>query len=195
MNRLPITSINGMSAVLFGCLFAAQASLVVISPILTRIAADFDVSAGPRDSFERSPAGWPVSSPWRSWWAGTGVASARSLRAASDCSPSARWIARLRPPWPRSRPRRSPSAEEWHWSWPEVWLRQRHGPRPVSAAAELLAYAGWTGGLIYAGAVFADVHGASISSIGVLLGIGAAAYIPATSSLDDGWGNMPAPWW
>lgn len=46
MNRLPITSINGMSAVLFGCLFAAQASLVVISPILTRIAADFDVSAG-----------------------------------------------------------------------------------------------------------------------------------------------------
>jgi predicted MFS family arabinose efflux permease len=46
------------------------------------------------------------------------------------------------------------------------------------AVAELLAYAGWTGVLIYAGALFTRLYEVSIGTVGLLLGVGAVAYLP-----------------
>jgi predicted MFS family arabinose efflux permease len=48
------------------------------------------------------------------------------------------------------------------------------------AVAELLAYAAWSGVLVYAGALFIESYGTSLSHVGVSLGLGAAAYIPGT---------------
>jgi len=48
------------------------------------------------------------------------------------------------------------------------------------AVAELLAYAGWAGVLVYAGALFSEVYGTSAGTIGLLLGVGAIAYLPGT---------------
>lgn len=45
------------------------------------------------------------------------------------------------------------------------------------ALGELLAFSAWAGILVYAGAVFAS-YGAGSGTIGVLLGVGAVAYIP-----------------
>jgi predicted MFS family arabinose efflux permease len=46
------------------------------------------------------------------------------------------------------------------------------------AAAELLAYAGWTAILLYAGALLSDAYDLSIGTTGLLLGLGAVAYLP-----------------
>lgn len=43
--------------------------------------------------------------------------------------------------------------------------------------SELLANAAWAGTLVYAGALFAEVHGTSASATGVLLAVAAAAYV------------------
>jgi DHA1 family inner membrane transport protein len=48
------------------------------------------------------------------------------------------------------------------------------------ALGEALAYAAWSGVLVYAGALFVESYGTSRSGVGVLLGVGAAAYIPGT---------------
>ena len=48
------------------------------------------------------------------------------------------------------------------------------------AIGELLAYAAWSGVLVYAGALFVESYGASLVSVGAALGLGAAAYIPGT---------------
>jgi predicted MFS family arabinose efflux permease len=44
-------------------------------------------------------------------------------------------------------------------------------------ASELFANAAWAGTLVYAGALFAEVHGTSASATGILLAIAAVAYI------------------
>jgi predicted MFS family arabinose efflux permease len=44
-------------------------------------------------------------------------------------------------------------------------------------ASELFANAAWAGTLVYAGALFAEVHGTSTSATGVLLALAAAAYV------------------
>ncbi len=46
------------------------------------------------------------------------------------------------------------------------------------AAAEMLAYAGWTAVLVYAGALFAGTYGTRAGATGILLGLAAAAYVP-----------------
>lgn len=44
-------------------------------------------------------------------------------------------------------------------------------------ASELFANAAWAGTLVYAGALFAEVHGTSASATGVLLAVAAVAYV------------------
>lgn len=61
---------------------------------------------------------------------------------------------------------------------PRHRLLVRHPGVGRWAVGELLAYAGWAGLLTYAGAMFTDAHGASSATAGLLLGLGAAAYIP-----------------
>jgi MFS transporter, DHA1 family, inner membrane transport protein len=46
------------------------------------------------------------------------------------------------------------------------------------AAGELLAYAAWSGTLLYSGTLFVDSYGMSVESVGLVLGVGAAAYFP-----------------
>ena len=48
------------------------------------------------------------------------------------------------------------------------------------AVGELLAYAAWSGVLVFAGALFVESYGTSPSTVGVALAAGAAAYIPGT---------------
>ena len=56
----------------------------------------------------------------------------------------------------------------------------RRGPVAGWAVGELLAFAGWGGTLVYAGALFVESHGLSPRDTGVLLGIAALAYFPGT---------------
>jgi DHA1 family inner membrane transport protein len=247
-------SVGSTYAVLFGSLFTAQASLVVLSPILPQVAADLqvttaaagqlravsglaaaavavailragcrrgllDVLAGglglillgttasafaptflalaaaqiilgagvaltltggltatavwiPADSRGRAlswallgqPAAWIIGLPlagvlgdrsWRLAWLVPLAAGAATLAAVlhSHRHPSAA------PAAARSSPARRAEVLTW-------------------AAAELLAYAGWTGVLVYVGALFAQAYGTSIGTTGVLLGVGALAYLP-----------------
>lgn len=46
------------------------------------------------------------------------------------------------------------------------------------ATSELLAFTAWGGALVYAGAVFIEEYGVSVGSTGIILGIGAALYLP-----------------
>ena len=48
------------------------------------------------------------------------------------------------------------------------------------AAGELLAFAGWGGTLVFAGAVFVESYGLSPRTTGLLLGLAAVAYFPGT---------------
>lgn len=48
------------------------------------------------------------------------------------------------------------------------------------AAGETVAYAAWGGALLYAGALLVESYDASVATVGIALGVGAAAYIPGT---------------
>jgi predicted MFS family arabinose efflux permease len=48
------------------------------------------------------------------------------------------------------------------------------------ALSEVLAYAAWSGVLVYSGALFVESYGTSAAAVGLALGVGAAAYIPGT---------------
>jgi predicted MFS family arabinose efflux permease len=46
------------------------------------------------------------------------------------------------------------------------------------SARELLAYSAWVGTLVFVGALFVESYGLSVAATGVVLGVGAAAYVP-----------------
>jgi predicted MFS family arabinose efflux permease len=54
------------------------------------------------------------------------------------------------------------------------------------ALGEVLAFSAWSGTLVYAGAMFATSYGAGPAAVGLVLGAGAAAYLP---------GNLAARRW
>jgi predicted MFS family arabinose efflux permease len=56
------------------------------------------------------------------------------------------------------------------------WLRRPGVAR--WAAGELLAYSAWSATLVFAGALFATTYGAGPLAVGIVLGAGAAAYLP-----------------
>lgn len=107
------------------------------------------------------PAAWIIGLPiigilgesgWRLAWLVPSVAGAVTLAAVLRCPPEA---ASVRAP--------RTSLQRGVVTW---------------AVAELLAYAGWTGILIYAGTLFTGLYGASVGTVGLLLGVGAVAYLP-----------------
>lgn len=54
-----------------------------------------------------------------------------------------------------------------------------HEPRVARwAVGEFLAYSAWTGTLVFSGALFVESYGATPRVVGLLLAIGAAAYVP-----------------
>ncbi|MGH2734978.1 MAG: MFS transporter [Actinomycetota bacterium] len=48
------------------------------------------------------------------------------------------------------------------------------------ALGELLAYSAWSAALVYAGALFAESYGLSVSHVSLVLAAGATAYVPGT---------------
>jgi MFS transporter, DHA1 family, inner membrane transport protein len=58
--------------------------------------------------------------------------------------------------------------------------RHLYRDRAVSgwAIGEMLAFAGWSGTLVYCGALFVDFYGASPATVGLILASGAIAYFP-----------------
>ena len=53
-----------------------------------------------------------------------------------------------------------------------------HRSVPAWTIGEMLAYAAWSGVLVYVGALFVESYGTSPSRVGIALGLGAAAYLP-----------------
>jgi DHA1 family inner membrane transport protein len=48
------------------------------------------------------------------------------------------------------------------------------------AFGELMAYAAWSGIMVYSGSLFLETYGASAGTVGLILGFGALAYFPST---------------
>jgi predicted MFS family arabinose efflux permease len=46
------------------------------------------------------------------------------------------------------------------------------------SCGELLAYSGWAGCLVFVGALFVESYGLSLTATGLVLGVGALAYVP-----------------
>jgi predicted MFS family arabinose efflux permease len=115
------------------------------------------------------PAAWVVGMPaigivaehgWRSAFVAVpAVAAVASLLALATRPPDA--------PAPVSRP-------------PALRVLLRDRQVAGWAWGELLAYSGWSGILVFAGALMIEAHGASASTAGVLLGAAALAYFPST---------------
>lgn len=75
----------------------------------------------------------------------------------------------------RSAPRSEPSAAH-----ANLRAAMREPGVAAWSAGELLGYAGWSSALVYVGAHLAETYGASPGTIGAVLGLGAAAYVPGT---------------
>lgn len=80
--------------------------------------------------------------------------------------------------------RRAPAGRGAARSGDRRWLL--HPPVARWALGEVLAFSAWSATLVYAGALFAASYGAGPAQVGLVLGVGAAAYLP---------GNFAArPW-
>lgn len=243
------------SAVLFWCLFAAQASLLVLSPILPQVAAEFQVSTsaaaqlrsvsgitagvvalfvaarGGRYSLSRllvlglallaastaASAAAPTFALLLAAQVPLGIGLALVLSGALAASEAwatdgqgtkvLSWALVGQPvAWIVGQPLVGwVAGVDWRWAWIAVpfaasvgalWatvvrretpegalecdpggLWRRRGVRPW-AVGELAAFSAWAGTLVFAGAFFIEVYGASVEATGLVLGIIAAAYLP-----------------
>lgn len=246
---------RAVSAVLFICLFAAQAGAIALSPVLAEVARDLDVStaaAGQLRTFGALVAGVTALMLGR---LGARLALGQQLLAgsmllglgslASATGPGFGWLAAAQVPlgggigvlttaatlaaaeWvpPEHRAKTlswaligQPAA--WivgmplvgavgDWGWRYAWLvlplaaallagaavAPRVDSQPPSSvpmrlraslgapglvrwiAAELLANSAWAGTLVYSGALFVESYGASTGVTGVVLAVGAGAYV------------------
>jgi DHA1 family inner membrane transport protein len=248
---------RGVATLLFAALFAAQAAVIALAPVLSRVAADLGVStavAGQlRTLLGLAAGGAALALPLLSRYAslrrlmlggtlalaggslasaaapglvtlaaaqvaiglGVGaVVSAATAAAAGWTAPEHRthvlaWALAGQPAaWIVGMPLVGALGEvSWRLAWlalpfaaallaalllarrPEEAATEAAGPpgqllealrdRRVArwAAAELLASCGWTGTLVYAGALFVESYGTSATVTGVLLAFGAAAYL------------------
>lgn len=256
-HRAPRSS-SGLSpsVVLFACLFAAQASVLVLSPILPDIAAEFGMSTATAaqlrsisgltaglSAFVVAAAGDRVA--LRSLlYAGLGLLAVAStgsalapsflalvvthvliglalsfvvsgaLAASEAWAPAGEqtrtlsWALIGQPvAWVVGQPLVGLVGDVgWRWAWAAVplssslvalaivrardrtvsvrhgvadplGLRSLPGLRPW-ALGELLAFSAWGGTLVYAGAFFVETYDVTTGVAGMLLGIGAAAYLP-----------------
>jgi MFS transporter, DHA1 family, inner membrane transport protein len=242
------------AAVLFLCMFAAQGALIVLSPILPAVAADFDVSTAvgaqlrslsglvaggvalwfgvrsrPRPlrqvlivgtailaASTAASAAAPSFAVLAVSQVGVGVALALllsgALAAAGEWAPertakTLSWALVGQPvAWIVGLPLVGAAAEvSWRLGWlvlpcaaslvalgalalrppdavprapadePSLW---RQPGTKGWAAGELLAYGGWAGTLVFAGALFIESYGISTAVVGLLLALVAAAYLP-----------------
>ncbi|HEX6359298.1 MFS transporter [Actinophytocola sp.] len=253
------SSNNGLTmksptATLFGCLFAGQSGLLVLTPVLSDVARDFGVSTAAAGQL-RSVSGAVAALVALGLLAGrrrwnlrdllaAGLTSIAIASVASAVAPTFEVLATaqvilgagmalvlaagLAAParWAEDGERATVLAwalngQPAAWvvgmpivgvlgahSWRLIWLlplvasavaltgvraRGRDEPEPAAvgsplrrpgvarwAAAELLAFAGWAGVLVYTGSLVTDAHGVSVTTAGAALGAGAAAYIVGT---------------
>jgi predicted MFS family arabinose efflux permease len=244
------------SAVLFAVLFAAQASILVLSPILAQVAADFGVATstaaqlrsvsgvtagiaalivavtgGRRrlssllsggllllaagslgsavaPSFGVLVAAQSVIGLGLAMVLSGGLAASESWAAAGESARVLSWALVGQPvAWIVGQPVVGwVAGSDWRWAWvavpfasslaallvvaardrasgdegrgcDPVGLWRQPGVKPW-AIGELLGFAAWGGTLVYAGAFFVETYGASVGLTGLILGAGAAAYLP-----------------
>ena len=243
------------SAVLFVVLFAAQASILVLSPILPQVAADFGVAtstaaqlrsvsgvtagiaalvvavtggrfrlssllstglllaAGSMGSalaptFAVLVAAQSVIGLGLAMVLSGGLAASESWAADGESARVLSWALIGQPvAWIVGQPVVGwVAGTDWRWAWVAVpfvsslvalavvAVRDRsagdegRGCDPVGlwrqpgvkpwAIGELLGFSAWGGTLVYAGAFFVETYGASVGLTGLILGAGAAAYLP-----------------
>ncbi len=253
------SSANGghgaVSAVLFLCLFAAQAGAIALSPVLAEVARDLDVSTaaagqlrtiaglvagvtalalgrlGARVALGRqllggslllalgslasaaAPGIGPLAAAQVPVGAGIGILTTAGTLAAAEWVPRERRAATLSwaligqpAAWIVGMPLLGAVGERsWRWAWLALPLaaalvagaavaRRGSAPRASRAparlraaleapglarwlAAELLANSAWAGTLVYSGALFVESYGASTAVTGVVLALGAGAYV------------------
>jgi MFS transporter, DHA1 family, inner membrane transport protein len=248
-------SVGAPSVVLFLCMFAAQAALLVLSPILPRVAADLGVTTSTAAQL-RSVSGIVAGgvAVWLAMWAprralrptlaagllllaastaasaaaptfavlaaaqvGVGVALALllsgALTAAGEWTPATQsktlsWALVGQPAaWIVGMPLAGAVAVvSWRYAWlalpfaasvvalvalsarpadPAVQVTRSDEPSLWShrgsrgwAFGELVAYGGWAGTLVFAGALFLESYGVSTATVGLVLGGVAVAYLP-----------------
>ena len=127
------------------------------------------------------PSAWVVGMPavgllatldWRWGWALVPLAAAAAYVTlpSARATTSAQSVAAAEPEACRRSAWRDPRVKRW-------------------AFGELMAFAGWGGTLVYAGALFADSYGLGVDTIGILFGFIALSYFPgafwARRHLDD----------
>ncbi|HEY1335695.1 MAG TPA: MFS transporter, partial [Myxococcaceae bacterium] len=112
------------------------------------------------------PAAWVVGQPL------VGVVASVDWRYAFVAVPFAGTVLAMIATW--TRPRDPPVAT----AQPRVLGLLKEPLLAGWAGGELLAYAAWSGTLLYSGTLFVDSYGMSVERVGVLLGVGAAAYFP-----------------
>jgi predicted MFS family arabinose efflux permease len=261
-----------VSAVLFLCLFAAQAGTIALSPVLVEVARDLDVSTAAAGQLRTvaglvagatalalcrlatrvgpgrqllagsillafgsvlsaaAPGIGPLAVAQVPVGAGIGVLTTAGTLAAAEWVPLEHrsavlsWALIGQPcAWIVGMPLLGVAGEV---SWRCAWLAfplvaalfaaaavagRRDAPPAQSAptrlraalaapevgrwlAAEVLVNTGWAGTLVYAGALFVQSYRTSVAATGVLLAIGAAAYVAGNTALRRFTVGKPWPW-
>lgn len=176
LGLLALGSLGSSLAPSFGALAAAQLALggglaVVAS---AAIAAAAEWAAPTR---RPSVLSWALLGQPTAWVVGMPVAGAAAgidWRLAWLAVPFAASLlglvaVRRRPPAPASSARSERARDLWRNPAVAGW-----------ALGELFAYAGWSGTLLYCGALFQESYGTSPATVGLVLAAGAAAYFPGT---------------
>jgi predicted MFS family arabinose efflux permease len=174
---LALAAVAGAAAPNFALLALAQVPAGLgIAIVLTGAVAASAEWAGPGEkrralswALAGQPVAWVVGMPvvgslaasgWRLPWAVFPVVTALAAFAAVSAQPGGRRLMRAATAAPG----------------PGALLRTLRMDAGW-AVGEVLAFSAWSGALVYAGAVFAS-YGAGTGAVGVLLGGGAAAYLP-----------------
>ncbi|HEU4426380.1 MAG TPA: MFS transporter [Pilimelia sp.] len=244
------------SATLFGCLFAAQSGLLVLTPTLSRVAADLHVPAaaagqlravsgataavvaltlvatrrrsdlrglltlglsllaGAAIGSATAPTYWVLAAMQAVFGGGLALVVAGGLAAAATWAPAGTratalsWALVGQPAaWIIGMPVVGfLGGHSWRLAWlvplaasvlalAGVSRQQRNSPEQVStslasllyrpgvgrwAVAELLAFAGWAGVMVYVGVLLTDAHGLSVAAAGVALAAGAVGHVVGT---------------
>jgi predicted MFS family arabinose efflux permease len=263
---------KAVSAILFLCLFAAQAGAIALSPLLVEVARDLDVSTtaagqlrtiaglvagaaalamvrfGTRLGLGRQLLGGSLLLALGSLFsaaapgfvllavgqvpvgAGIGVLTTAGTIAAGEWVPPdhrstvlSRALIGQPFAWIVGMPLLGVAGEaSWRCAWlvfplfaallAAVAVARRRGAAPAQSAptrlrvalaapevrrwlaADALANTGWAGTLVYAGALFVQSYGTSAAATGVLLAIGAAAYVAGNTALRRFADAEPWPW-
>src|SRR5918996_564281 len=151
-----MTSTRATSVTLFLCLGVSQAAVLVLTPVLAAVAADLDVSTATAGQL-RTISGLSAGATALCMGLLAPRVGLRELMGAG-----------------LSRRERSPAAAA------RADLRAVLSQPGVLrwSSGELLAFSAWAGTLVFAGALFVESYGLSLSATGLVLGAAAAVYVP-----------------